>query len=104
MQLSQILQNVPHTSNKAIKKIEIRSLAYIPERWGQIAFSRQSKAKKRTEIFLPLKPWSEARLRSFRKATRLPDSVVVVFRWTTPARHWPGPLPASTDIPPGLLN
>src|SRR5688572_21909805 len=28
MQLSQILQNVPHTSNKTIQEIEIQSLAY----------------------------------------------------------------------------
>ena len=34
MQLSQILQNVPHTSNKAIQEIEIRSLAYDSRKVG----------------------------------------------------------------------
>ncbi|HEX2521492.1 MAG TPA: UDP-N-acetylmuramoyl-L-alanyl-D-glutamate--2,6-diaminopimelate ligase [Terriglobia bacterium] len=34
MQLSEILQNVPHTSNKAIQEIEIRSLAYDSRKVG----------------------------------------------------------------------
>ena len=34
MQLSQILQNVPHTNNKAIQEIEIRSLAYDSRKVG----------------------------------------------------------------------
>ncbi len=56
---------------RRFRKLRSGAWPTIPERWDQIAYSWQSKVKKRTEISLPLRPWSEAPLRSFRK-TMLP--------------------------------